>query len=86
MCLLWILTKCCIVSLPFSSILPECGERPVFERGAQYSRIIGGMEAEVGEFPWQVSIQARNEHFCGGAIISEWWIVSAAHCFHSEIS
>ncbi|XP_059869596.1 serine protease 55 [Delphinus delphis] len=64
----------------------ECGERPVFERGAQYSRIIGGMEAEVGEFPWQVSIQARNEHFCGGAIISEWWIVSAAHCFHSEIS
>ncbi|XP_036710855.1 serine protease 55 isoform X1 [Balaenoptera musculus] len=65
---------------------PECGERPVFERGAQFSRIIGGMEAEVGEFPWQVSIQARNEHFCGGAIINEWWIVSAAHCFHSEIS
>ncbi|XP_032491111.1 serine protease 55 [Phocoena sinus] len=64
----------------------ECGERPVFERGAQYSRIIGGMEAEVGEFPWQVSIQARNEHFCGGAIISEWWIVSAAHCLYSEIS
>ncbi|XP_066896107.1 serine protease 55 isoform X1 [Kogia breviceps] len=80
----------CLMLLPcplsFPGISLECGERPVFERGAQYSRIVGGMEAEVGEFPWQVSIQARNEHFCGGAIISEWWIVSAAHCFHSEIS
>ncbi|XP_010966131.3 serine protease 55 [Camelus bactrianus] len=76
--------NCRIFSLPFSSILPECGERPNFERGAQYSRIIDGVEAKVGEFPWQVSIQARNQHFCGGTIISEWWIVSAAHCFFSE--
>ncbi|XP_053072651.1 serine protease 55 isoform X2 [Acinonyx jubatus] len=65
----------------------ECGKRPIFEEGTQYSRIIGGMEAEVGEFPWQVSIQARNEHFCGGAIINEWWIVTAAHClFYEELS
>ncbi|XP_025318712.2 serine protease 55 isoform X1 [Canis lupus dingo] len=64
--------------------LPECGKRPIFEGGSQYSRIIGGMEAEVGEFPWQVSIQARNEHFCGGAIINKWWIVTAAHCLISE--
>lgn len=63
---------------------PECGKRPIFEEGAQYSKIIGGMEAEVGEFPWQVSIQARNEHFCGGSIINKWWIVTAAHCLIFE--
>ncbi|XP_019821370.2 serine protease 55 [Bos indicus] len=62
----------------------ECGERPMFARGAQYSRITGGIEAGVGEFPWQVSIQARNEHFCGGAILNEWWIITAAHCFYPE--
>ncbi|XP_004766118.1 serine protease 55 isoform X2 [Mustela putorius furo] len=62
----------------------ECGKRPIFEEGAQYSKIIGGMEAEVGEFPWQVSIQARNEHFCGGSIINKWWIVTAAHCLIFE--
>ncbi|XP_039731781.1 serine protease 55 [Pteropus medius] len=72
--------------LPRSSIVGsyECGERPTFEGGPQYSRIIGGIEAEVGEFPWLVSIQAGNEHFCGGTIIDEWWIVTAAHCLSHE--
>ncbi|KAM8764537.1 serine protease 55 [Rhynchonycteris naso] len=62
----------------------ECGERPDFEQGPQYSRIIEGTEAEVGEFPWLVSVQAGNEHFCGGAIINEWWILTAAHCLTAE--
>ncbi|XP_008826384.1 serine protease 55 [Nannospalax galili] len=63
--------------------LLECGERSIYEERTQHSRIIGGQEAKVGEFPWQVSIQERNKHFCGGSILSEWWILSAAHCFYS---
>uniref|UniRef100_A0A8C4MA45 Serine protease 55 n=1 Tax=Equus asinus TaxID=9793 RepID=A0A8C4MA45_EQUAS len=70
-------------SRPFHPV-SECGERPSFEQGAQYSRIIEGTEAQVGEFPWLVSIQARNTHFCGGTIINEWWILTAAHCLSSE--
>lgn len=42
------------------------------------------MEAEEGEFPWLVSIQIGNEHFCGGTIINNWWIVTAAHCLSNE--
>ncbi|XP_075413316.1 serine protease 55 [Tenrec ecaudatus] len=66
------------------SVHLACGERPGFEGGAQYSRIINGVEAGFGEFPWLVSIQSEHEHFCGGTILNPWWILTAAHCFQFD--
>jgi transmembrane protease serine 9 len=48
-------------------------------------RIIGGTAAAVGAYPWQVSIGLVNVppsvgHFCGGSIIDQYWIITAAHC------
>lgn len=46
------------------------------------SRIVGGSAVKRGQFPYQVSIRSRktHEHFCGAAIISNFYILSAAHC------
>ena len=50
---------------------------------AYSDRVIGGDEALLGQFPWQVALVRDLEpsrQFCGGALITNSHVLSAAHC------
>ncbi|KAM9386072.1 mast cell protease 1A-like [Pholidichthys leucotaenia] len=52
----------------------------VFNNGADGSHIVGGRDAAPHSRPYMVSLQIQGVHFCGGALLREDFVVTAAHC------
>ncbi|XP_061538249.1 mannan-binding lectin serine protease 1-like [Phycodurus eques] len=73
-------------------IHPEhaCG-RPSRPLAVQVKRIVGGRAAEPGNFPWQVLLSVEDlsrvpaeRWFGSGALLSDTWILTAAHVLRSR--
>ncbi|KAG8534550.1 hypothetical protein GDO81_019174, partial [Engystomops pustulosus] len=57
----------------------SCGKRQ--DRSAVKGRMVGGVP---GNSPWTVSLRNREgDHFCGGSLVKEDWVISARQCFSS---
>lgn len=46
---------------------------------------MGGHNTDISKHPWQVSLQLLGNHFCGGLILNQEWILTAAHCVDNPI-
>ena len=43
-------------------------------------RIVGGNITPIQDWPWQVGLLQSRNIFCGGSLINQEWVLTAAHC------
>uniref|UniRef100_A0A8C8DR23 Peptidase S1 domain-containing protein n=1 Tax=Oryzias sinensis TaxID=183150 RepID=A0A8C8DR23_9TELE len=55
-------------------------QRPACGRVLINSRIVGGQDASAGMWPWQAVLLQNGEFSCGGSLITDQWVLTAAHC------
>ncbi|XP_063705348.1 trypsin-3-like [Culicoides brevitarsis] len=49
-------------------------------------RIVGGEQITINQRPFQVSLNYNGYHYCGGSILNEYTILTAAHCAQNHVS
>ena len=49
-------------------------------------KIKGGQTANVGDWGWQIMLNWNGRSICGGALISEQWVATAAHCLYGYLN
>ncbi|NXN09122.1 ENTK Enteropeptidase, partial [Indicator maculatus] len=77
---------CCgfgwLVLVYYYYFILACGKHLVTQKNG--TRIIGGSDARRETWPWIVSLHFNSRPFCGASLVSDEWLVTAAHCVYGR--
>ncbi|NWZ69671.1 ENTK Enteropeptidase, partial [Acrocephalus arundinaceus] len=60
----------------------SCGKHLVTQNNG--ARIVGGSDARREAWPWIVSLHFNFQPVCGASLVSDEWLVTAAHCVYGR--
>ncbi|XP_063298910.1 serine protease 56 [Pelobates fuscus] len=68
--------------------MATCGQTlPPTRNSTEISgRIVGGSATSQGSWPWLLNIRLNGELMCGGVLLGDVWVLTAAHCFTGDIN
>uniref|UniRef100_A0A8C0EKJ7 Enteropeptidase n=1 Tax=Bubo bubo TaxID=30461 RepID=A0A8C0EKJ7_BUBBB len=74
----WFLVFVCC----FFFLILACGKHLVTQNNG--TRIVGGSDARREAWPWIVSLHFNSRPVCGASLVSDEWLVTAAHCVYGR--
>ncbi len=58
----------------------NCGIRPLVSNQT-VTKIVGGVQAINGDWPWQIILFYKGNFYCGGSLINSMWVLTAGRYF-----